>query len=354
MKKLLSLLLALAMLLGLTAFAEATVDYTGVWTLNRVETPGMTMDMSMLAQLGMNMTITINEDGTMVMTTLGVDENGTWAVTGTGISIADEEETIELTYEQDMLRMEDKEGTMLFARGEANGQSATPLQADANAASYDYVGAWVLNSVEVMGIAMDPGMVGLGGDMMLYEDGTCVLTMLDESQEGTWAVTETGIATTDADGVVDAFMLVNGQLVIEQSGMKLVFIPYAPLFGLTVADFNGEWVFESMEMYDYVQMTQGVYTAEEVGTEIALSLENGKGHLVMSYTGGKDEYDGECVVEDVAELGSVMYFLFLDENGVQDGSGLMLMMYPGDELTWFEYDQEADMDLYYNFVRFAE
>ena len=90
MKKLLSLLLVLAMMLGLTAFAEATVDYTGVWTLNRVETPGMTMDMSMLAQLGMNMTITINADGTMVMTTLGVDENGTWAVTGTGISIADE------------------------------------------------------------------------------------------------------------------------------------------------------------------------------------------------------------------------------------------------------------------------
>ncbi len=353
MKKLLSLLLALAMALGMTAFAEA-VDYTGVWTLNRVEASGMTMDMSMLVQLGMDMSMTINADGTMVMTTIGVSENGTWVVTEAGIAITDDEETIELVYEQDMLRMDDEEGTMLFARGEVNVQPAAPLQADADAASYDYVGAWVLSNVEVMGIAMDPGMVGLGGDVMLYEDGTCVLTMMDESQEGTWSVTETGITTTDANGVVDTYMLVNGQLVIEQSGMKLVFIPYAPLYGLTVADFNGEWAFESLEIYDYAQMTQGVYTAAEVGTEITLSMANGKGHVVMNYTDGKEEYDGECVVEEVAEFGSVMYFLFLDENGVQDGSGLMLMMYPGDELTWYEYDQEADMELYYNFVRAAE
>ena len=225
-------------------------------------------------------------------------------------------------------------------------------------AAVDYTGLWALTGVAASGVTVDPTALGLDMSMELYEDGTCALIALGEEEMGAWVVTEGGVAVTDADGVtMDMLLTEDGALTVEQDGAMLIFTReeyVMPLAGLTVADFNGEWVFEYMEMYDYAQMTQGVYAAEEVGVEMALSLADGKGHLVMSYVDGKDEYDGECVIEEVAELGSVMYFMLLDENGVQDGSGMMLMMYPDDELTWFEYDQEAQLELYYNFIRAAE
>lgn len=213
----------------------------------------------------------------------------------------------------------------------------------------DYVGTWILMSVEVLSLPVDPATVGLSAHMELYEDGTCLLEMNDESENGTWAVAEGGITTTDANGTVDTYELKDGNLVMDQLGMKLIFVPYAPLSGLTVADFNGVWVFSYMEVYDYQAMTQEFYDAEEIGTTMQLTLEDGKGCLEMTSDGVLEAYDGECEMEAFEDGTSVMYFMLLDENGVQDGSGLILMMYPGDELSWYEYDSEADVEYYYNF-----
>lgn len=356
MKKLLSLLLALMMLLGCTALAEtaAAVDYVGNWVLTTLETAEATMDMTMLAQLGMDMTMTLNADGTMYTTTMGVKEEGAWVVTEQGIAITDDEETIQIIYQDDVLRIEEDGAAMILAREGAVTQADAGVQADPGAADYNYVGAWVLASVEMFGLQMEPSAVGVSGDVALYEDGTCTLTMQDESQEGTWAVTETGITTTDAEGVVDTYTLVDGQLVVEESGMKLIFVPYAPLSGLTVADFNGDWELSYIEVYDYAAGTQDFYEAGEVGMTIALSLADGKGHAEMTSSEGAEAYDADCIVEPLEDGTSVMYFLFLDENGVQDGTGLMLMMYPGSELVWYEYDSEADVEYYYNFVPKAE
>lgn len=353
MKKLLSLLLALMMGLGCIAFAEG-VDYTGTWVLTSAEASGVTMDADMLAMLGMDMTMTLNADGTMTVSMLGMEEAGTWVATENGVAITDEEETIELPYQNDMLLMEQDGTIMMLARGEASAQADDGIQADPNAASYNYTGVWVLSGVEMFGVQMDPATVGVSGDVALYEDGTCTLTMQDESQDGTWAVTGTGITTTDAQGVVDAYTLVNGELVVEQDGMKLIFIHYVPLTGLTAADFNGVWSMDYVEVYDYTAMTQDFYEAADLGMSMELTLADGKGHMVMTYSGETEELDAECIVEDVEGFGSVLYFMFLDESGVQDGSGMMLLMYPGSELTWYEYDSAADVEYYYNFLPKAE
>lgn len=352
MKKLLAMLLALAMMLGCVAFGEG-VDYTGTWVLTGLEMGGMMMDMTMLAQMGMDMTMTVNEDGTMFTTTMGVTENGTWVVTEKGIAITDDEETIEIVYANEVLRIEEDGAAMLLTR-EGAAPAVASVQADPNAASFDYVGLWVLSGVEMFGLKMSPSAVGVAGDMALYEDGTCTLTMMDESQEGTWAVTETGITTTDAQGIVDTYQLVNGELVAEQDGMKLIFVPYAPLRGLTVADFNGVWSLDYAEVYDYAAMTQDFYEAEELGMTMELTLADGKGHMVMTSGDETEERDAECFVEELDDYCSMMYFMMLDETGAQDGSGLMLMMYPGAELTWYEYDSTADVEYYYSFVPKAE
>lgn len=359
MKKLLAMLLALAMMLGCVAFGEG-VDYTGTWVLAAVETQGMKIEADMLSLyagilgLDMNMTMTLNADGTMTMSMMGMTEAGTWAATENGVAITDDEETLELPYQDGMLRMEQAGTAMMLAREGAAAQADAAVQADPNAAGYNYVGTWVLSGVEVFGIAMAPSAVGVAGDMALYEDGTCTLTMMDESQEGTWAATETGITTTDAQGVVDTYQLVNGELVAEQDGMKLIFTLYAPLRGLTVADFNGVWSLDYAEVYDYTAMTQNFYEAEELGMTMELTLADGKGHMVMTSGGETEERDAECVVEEMEDYCSMMYFMLLDETGAQDGSGLMLMMYPGAELTWYEYDSAADVEYYYNFVPKAE
>ena len=217
-------------------------------------------------------------------------------------------------------------------------------------AAADYVGTWVLTAVEMLGMQIDPATLGLDAFVELYEDGTCSLTMLEETQAGTWAVTENGITTTDAEGVVDSYTLTEGQLVAEQDGMKLIFTLYAPLGGLTAADFNGEWGFIYLEVYDYAAMTQDFYEGTEMGLTITLTLQDGAGRMEMTSEGVTEAYLGDCVVETMEDGSSVMYFLMLDENGVQDGTGLILMMYPGNELTWYEYDSEAEVEYYYNFA----
>lgn len=214
----------------------------------------------------------------------------------------------------------------------------------------NYVGAWMLMGVEMLGVTVDPATVNVSAYMELYEDGTCVLSMMDETQEGTWAATETGITTTDAEGVVDTYTLADGNLVVEQMGMKLIFVPYAPMSGLTVADFNGVWTLSYVEVYDYTAMTQDFYEAEELGSSMVITLADGKGRLEMVSDGVTEAYDADCVVETLEDGSSVMYCMMLDENGVQDGSGLMLLMYPGNELTWYEYDSTGDVEYYYNFI----
>ncbi len=217
------------------------------------------------------------------------------------------------------------------------------------AAVENYIGTWILMSVEMLGLPVDPAAMGLSAHMELYDDGTCLLEMNDESENGTWAVVEGGITTTDAAGKVDTYELKDGNLVMDEIGMKLIFVPYAPLRGLTLADFNGVWDFSYMEVYDYRAMTQEFYDPEELGTTMKLALADGKGRLEMTSGDVLEAYDGECEVDAFEDGSSVMYFMMLDETGVRDGSGMMLMMYPGDELTWYEYDSEQDVDYYYNF-----
>lgn len=214
----------------------------------------------------------------------------------------------------------------------------------------NYTGYWVMTGVEVNGAPVDPSALGLSAYMELYEDGSCLLVMMDEVQEGSWAATEYGIETTDAEGIVDPFTYVNGALVIENEGNKLIFTQGAytvPLTGLTAADFNGDWEFV------YAEVLGEVYDAAELGMAISLHLEDGKGHMVMSFPDGAEEYDAVCEVKEIEGFGTAMYFLILDEAGQPDGSGLMLMMYDNGELVWYEVDED-NTELFYCFVSAEE
>lgn len=225
------------------------------------------------------------------------------------------------------------------------------LSCAAFAEAADYVGYWVMTGIEYAGVPMDPAQLGLNAYMELYDDGTCLMVMMDDGQYGTWTVTESGIETTDAEGVVDPFTLVDGALVCEQEGNKLIFTQEAytmPLSGLTAADFEGEWVFT------YVELGNEAYYADEVGMTMTLSIKDGKGVHASTYTAETGEvtesFNGVCETEEIPDFGTAMYFLYTDEAGNPTDSGLMLLMFDNGELVWYAED-ETGMAICYCFVK---
>lgn len=348
MKKLMALLLALMMMMGCAALGEAAVNYVGTWVLTVLETPEMKMDMALLKQLGMGMTMTLNEDGTMYTDTMGVKEEGTWVVTETGIAITDDEETLQIAYVNDMLRIEDDGASMLLAR-EGAAEEAAP--AATSAEGVDFVaGYWVLDSVQVMGFTMDAEAMQMQAYMELYDDGTCLLVQDEEMQYGTWTKTETGLTTTDAEGQTDVYTYVDGTLVVEVEDSKFIFTPETytvPLSGLTAADFEGDWVF------NYVEVGNTSYYPEEVGMSMTLSIQDGQGVHTMTFADDSGEttevYNGVCQIEEIPDFGTAMYLLYTDEAGQQDGSGVMLLKFDNSELVWYAVD-ENDNNVFYCFV----
>ena len=347
MKKLLAMLLALAMMLGCAAFGE-DVDYTGTWVLTGAESGGVELSAEMIALVGLDMTLVFDEDGTVTISMWGMEEAGTWVATENGVAITDADETLAVPY-QDGALLIDQDGTImkLTREGAVAAEEEEEAVPTVSAADFDFAGYWVVTSIEMMGMSLDPATLGVSAYMELFEDGTCYLVAMEETQDGTWAVTETGIETTDAAGVVDIYTLVGEQLVVEMEGMKMIFTREeytVPLTGLTVADFNGDWEFA------YVEVMNETYDAEEIETAISLHIEDGKGHVVTTYPEGVEEYDAVCEVEEVEDFGTVMYFLYLDPATEETtGYGMMLLLFDNGELVWYSMD-EQDVTYFYCFV----
>lgn len=216
--------------------------------------------------------------------------------------------------------------------------------------AYDYTGLWVLTGVSTSGVTVDPSALGLDMTMELYEDGTCTLVALGEEEAGVWVLIEGGVAVTDADAATMNLLLnEEGALTVEEEGATMIFTQeeYAlPLSGLTVADFNGNWVFV------YAETMGQVVAAEEAGLAINLQLTDGTGHIDITDAEGTQSIDAVCEIEEVADLGTVLYFLYLDENGAQTGAGLPLFLYDDGELVWYYADETNE--IYYCFQLAAE
>ncbi len=172
MKKLLAVLLALAMLLGCTALAEtaAAVDYTGWWTLTGIEMMGVTVDPT---QLSMNMNIVLYEDGSCEMIMTGEEtEQGVWAVIEGGVAVTDASNvTMNLMLREDgALTMEQSGMTMVFTA-----EAYSMPQAGLTLA--DFEGAWKLSYVEYMGQFLQLEDLGMEIDVTITGDkGQMVIT----------------------------------------------------------------------------------------------------------------------------------------------------------------------------------
>ena len=148
MKKLLSLLLVLAMMLGCVAFAEAA-DYLGVWTLTGVDVGGMTMDP---LALGMQITMDLQEGGVCVLTSADMVEEGTWAVTDAGVEVTDATDYTMVCVPTDGMLVAEEDGVkMIFTYGEVEA-TVVELVVLSDVPAEDFEGQWLLSKVTMYGM----------------------------------------------------------------------------------------------------------------------------------------------------------------------------------------------------------
>lgn len=159
----------------------------------------------------------------------------------------------------------------------------------------DVLGAWYLNGMEAEGFSVSPSALGMDITLVLNEDNTAAMQMPgQEDAAGTWAIADGQlVVTVDGDGL--ALSLVDGDLVAEEDGMKMIFgkekVDAEPVEAspartdAALADFNGTWnahlaVIEGMEL-----------PIDALGLEFGLVIEDGK--ATLSAFGVSDSMEGD-------------------------------------------------------------
>lgn len=170
MKKLLCMLLALAML---CAFAVAeTADVTGMWYLNEVQTQAMSLNPAML---GMEMTISLSEDGTAAVTSTGSSDDaaeGTWEMSGDTVTVTVEGAPLEMKLDEsgNLVAIEAETGTTLvFGREKQEPEYYDPGTERTDVTLADFDGTWTA-TVMRMG-DMELAVADMGAEMLIELSG---------------------------------------------------------------------------------------------------------------------------------------------------------------------------------------
>ena len=223
MKKILSILLALSLLLSAAAFAEAT-DLTGEWYGSIFGAP---------------VTLTLSEDGTYEIVSPLSDEpsTGVWELTDDGVVIdAGTEQEYTMAYDGESLTMTQQEDDqtieVVFTREMP--ETFEPAAVKADAALEDFAGNWVASYVNFMDMTLDVAAMGM--DMTLSVDDTTAtlnsesMQMENESMDLPFADGALGLEVSgddeSADGVaIRIQMLEDGMLALSLDffGTQMVF-----------------------------------------------------------------------------------------------------------------------------------
>lgn len=188
MKKLLAVALALALLCAV-ALAE-TAEVVGEWYLIEARFGDTVLP---TAALGMEMTLTFNEDGTGAM--LSPTEEGdrsaelAWKLVDEGIEMTvqtlDEEgnakeETAVVTLEDGQLLMNEEGGSLVFSRDAAEAPALpAPVAAESEEA---FLGVWNMSTVNMNGIPLPAATFGMEGTLTV-EVGKAVMGDSEEADE---------------------------------------------------------------------------------------------------------------------------------------------------------------------------
>ena len=161
MKKIYALLLAavMACLCVFAAAEETTETLAGEWFLTSMTADGMTVDP---AVAGMAMTLALNEDGTVKITTVqGEDEDvaeGTWAPAENGIALTVDGETMEWPVENGVIKGAMGDIVLELSREKPEAEELpTAIAAESEEA---FFGTWVPDKIYMAGVMMPVAQLG--------------------------------------------------------------------------------------------------------------------------------------------------------------------------------------------------
>lgn len=210
MKKFVSILLACLMMCTAVLGLAESMDVTGEWYLNTIIMDEMQFS---AADFGMNMTLTINADGTLTLDA-GMEgeepEQGTWAADGDAFAVTITGDTVPASITDGLLSMAaDEETLMVFSREMPVGFVAAAPVAVEDIAAFN--GTWSATMVNAFGMVvpidavleeMDT-MIGMTDVNIVIENGVVSLFGAEETQEFPLVDGALFIAGTDEDGVLD-------------------------------------------------------------------------------------------------------------------------------------------------------
>lgn len=161
MKRMICAMLALAV--GLLGFAAAeAMDVTGSWYLNVIETEGVQLDP---AALGMEMSITLNADGSATMTALGEDADvGHWTISGSTVTVTDstgDSMVAELVDGELVIAEESIGGSMVLGREKQTPTGYVPAAVESAPALSDFEGTWSAALIDMLGMQMSMEVLGM-------------------------------------------------------------------------------------------------------------------------------------------------------------------------------------------------
>ena len=204
MKKLLSLILVICMAcMMIPAMAEGTA---GTWYLVEMVTNGVTINP---AEMGMNWSLTLNEDGTadnrMEMMGEVQEKSGTWTQEGDTVTVTIDDSPVAFQLADGKLTADMDGQTAVFSQ-EAPEASAKPAVVAAESEEA-FFGDWEIAAVDMMGVYMGKDLFAAAG-----MDGFSVNLSIE-----TGKVTMSSKTSADAEEQAQTFdsKFEDGKLVIE-------------------------------------------------------------------------------------------------------------------------------------------
>ena len=182
MKKIISLMLAVCMMLGMvSAFAESA-SVTGVWYASKMSMGDQSYDIGML---GMALTLTLNEDGSASMDTNGDVSEGTWEANAEGVAVTFEGQTINGTLADGELSLTDNEQTIIFTREAPTKMELAAEKTDATVEDFNgtYACTYVKMGDDYMPMDMAANF-GLVMPKITIKDGTLEVEELEDDTIG--------------------------------------------------------------------------------------------------------------------------------------------------------------------------
>lgn len=231
MKKIIAIVFAVIMLFTAAfagpVFAEGEDDLTGVWNIQSMEQGGMKMEGALLSLMGMEVTLTLNEDGTAALTMNGESKEGTWTVDGVEGILDFGEAQLPFTVGEGTLSIEQDGMTMNMSRDDAGNADAELAPAVTDPKLADFNGTW--NAVSYVALGIPIPLETMGANItLIIEDGKIAVSGLftgtgegEEAEAEEAAEAEEETAQT-LDVVFDAELKEDGVLYLDFAGSDIL------------------------------------------------------------------------------------------------------------------------------------